>query len=119
MQTAKSIQNSEDPEVIRHFKAGEVIHLFSNQDKIQHDGDGTNIVFDNMYLSFVPEKGASVIGLDAAEYIDFIEHRPLLTSLSAFMRLKMSDLVTNHIYFEGVSPCKVRGPNHLTPSHHN
>ena len=29
------------------------------------------------------------------------------------MRLKMSDLVTNHIYFEGVSPSKVSAVYHL------
>lgn len=113
MHTSKSVQNTEDPEIIRHFKAGEVLHLFTNQDKIPHDGDGTTLVFDNISLSFVPEKGTAVIGLDVAEYLSFIEHRPLLTSLAAFMRLKMSDLVTNHIYFEGVSPSKVSAVYHL------
>lgn len=92
----------------RYFHTGEVIHLFSNQDRIPRNGDEYTLPFGNVHLSFVPEKGTSVISLGKAEYNNFIMERPRLTSLSAFMQLRMSDLVGSHIYFEGVSPDKAR-----------
>ena len=39
--------------------------------------------------------------------MNFMEGKPHLVNLSDFMKLKMSDLVANHIYFEGLSPSKV------------
>jgi hypothetical protein len=83
------------------------IHLFSNQDKIPLDSDGSSLVFGNIQLSFIPEKGTSATSLGRVEYNHFIMDRPQVTSLSAFMGLSMSDLVGSHINFEGVSPDKV------------
>ena len=107
IQPTKSAMSSDNSTIVRHFKCGEVIHLFSNQDKIPRDSDGSALVFGNVQLSFVPDKGTSVISLGRVEYNHFIRDRPRLTSLSAFMGLRMSDLVGSHIYFEGVSPDKV------------
>jgi hypothetical protein len=107
MQSTKTSTSSDSSSIVRHFKCGEVIHLFSNQDKIPRESDGSALVFDNIQLSFVPDKGTSVISLGRVEYNHFIMDRPRLTSLSAFMGLSMSDLVGSHIYFEGVSPDKV------------
>jgi hypothetical protein len=106
-QSTKTSTSSDNSSIVRHFKCGEVIHLFSNQDKIPRDSDGSALVFGNVQLSFIPDKGTSVISLGSVEYNHFIMERPRLTSLSAFMRLSMSDLVGSHIYFEGVSPDKV------------
>jgi hypothetical protein len=107
IQPTKSAMPSDNSTIVRHFKCGEVIHLFSNQDKIPRDSDGSALVFGNVQLSFLPDKGTSVISLGRVEYNHFIRDRPRLTSLSAFMGLRMSDLVGSHIYFEGVSPDKV------------
>jgi hypothetical protein len=111
LSASKSPQNNDRfpaSALARKFRQGEVIHLFSNNDKIPIDGDGASLVFDNVRLTFTPEKGTVVIGLGTADYKSFIEERPKLSSLAAFMALKMSELVANHAYCEGVSPNKVR-----------
>ena len=105
--SSKSSENTEESTIGHEFKRGEVIHLFSNQDKIPEDGDGTSMVFGNLKLTFTPGKHTAVISLGSAEYKDFIDDRPRLSCLAALMKLKMSELVANHIYFEGVSPNKV------------
>ena len=105
--SSKSFDNADQSTVGHQFKRGEVIHLFSNQDKIPMDSDGTFMVFDNLKLTFAPGKNTAVISLSSADYREFIDERPRLSCLAAFMKLKMSDLVANHIYFEGVPPNKV------------
>ena len=101
------LSDSNQSTIAHQFKKGEVIHLFSNQDRIPILGDGCSLIFDNVRLTYMPEKGSQIISLDLSDYKEFMETRARLVSLSSFMKLKMSELVANHIYFEGVSPNKV------------
>jgi hypothetical protein len=92
-------------DVAHVFKEGEVIHLFSNQEKIK---DNTSLIFENIKLSFIQDsKNTIVYSLDIVEFKKFILERSNLTSLDVFMKLKMSELLANHIYFEGISPNKI------------
>jgi hypothetical protein len=86
-------------DVAHIFKEGEIIHLFSNQEKII---DHTSLIFENIKLSFIQDKNTIVYSLDVSEFKKFIEERSNLTSLDVFMHLKMSELLANHIYFEGM-----------------
>ena len=105
--STKSSGLSERPATIRWFQHGEIIHLFSNQNDIPFDADGLSLSYNNFKMSFTPDKGSTVISLNTTDFMSFMEGRPHLTHLSDFMGLKMSDLVANHIYFEGISPSKV------------
>lgn len=104
-----NIDNSNHtPDLARVFRQGEVIHLFSNQDKIDpNDNGGVSLLFDNLKLTFQVEKNSQIISLAVDDYKSFIAERKHLSSLAAFMKLKMSELVANNIYFEGISSNKV------------
>jgi hypothetical protein len=91
---------------VRSFKAGEVIHLFSNTD--QSSDDGSQLQFQELKLSFTLGKGAAVAGLPMSKFKKFIEERPRLSALATILRLRMATLVANNVYFEGISPHKVR-----------
>ena len=105
--STKASGSSERPAVVRNFQHGEIIHLFSNQNDIPFDADGLSLSYHNFKMSFTPDKGSTVISLHASDFMSFMEGKPHLIKLSDFMTLKMSDLVANHIYFEGLSPSKV------------
>jgi hypothetical protein len=48
IQSTKTSTSSDSSSIVRRFKCGEVIRLFSNQDKISRDSDGSTLVFDNV-----------------------------------------------------------------------
>ena len=85
----------------RTFRSGEMIHLFSNQDKIikNTDGEMTAMQFDGLKVAYTLNKEAIVYGLDAAEYAVWIKERPQLTSLNRFSQLKLSSIVHDNAYF--------------------
>lgn len=85
----------------RTFRSGEMIHLFSNHDKIvKHtDGEMTAMDFDGLKLAYTLNKEAIVYGLDAAEYVTWIKERPQLTSLNRFSQLNLSNIVHDSVYF--------------------
>ena len=105
--SSKASGSSERPAVVRYFQHGEIIHMFCNQNDIPFDTDGLSLSYNYFKMSFTPDKGSNVISLNATDFMSFMEGRPHLSDLSAFMKLKMSDLVANHTYFEGLSPSKV------------
>ena len=96
--------------VARPFRGGDVIHLFSNHDKVAKGDDGADstMVFDGIRLSFVPERGTTaVFGLDAAEYTAWVKERPTLVSLQRFLSLKLLTLLTDNVYFMDVPPARI------------
>lgn len=96
--------------VARPFRGGDVIHLFSNHDKVAKGDDEANsvMVFDGIKLSFVPERGTTaVFGLDASEYAAWAKERPTLVSLQRFLSLKLLTLLHDNVYFIDVPPARI------------
>ena len=93
----------------RTFRSGEMIHLFSNHDKIvKHtDGEMTAMDFDGIKVAYTLNKEATVYGLDAAEYAVWIKERPQLTSLGRFNQLKLTNIVHENVYFMDIPPSRI------------
>ena len=93
----------------RTFRGGEMIHLFSNHDKIVKNADGemTAMEFDGLKVAYALNKEAIVYGLDAAEYAVWIKDRPQLTSLSRFNHLKLSNIVHDSVYFMDIPHSRI------------
>ena len=92
--------------IVRSFKAGDIIHLFSNTDKLVKT-DPTSLEFDDVRMQFMLETGTSVSGLDEKEFDSFIKERPKLYALKRFMLLRLSTLFVENVYFKDIKPQKV------------